>query len=156
MANPNSENLVSFLSEVSFFSEVSTASLEHLAEHITKETLVTNQTIFNKNDHGDSMYVIFEGSVQVHENEHVFGHLIKGDCFGEYALIDNETRSASVSALERTIVLRIDRSHFLDLMTNDSGFAQGILAVMIKRHRELDSIQEQLASSKHDLDGSKF
>ena len=61
-------------------------------------------------------------------------------------LIDNETRSASITALETTKVLKIERQHFLSLMKTDTGFSQGVLAVMIKRHRELDVIQERLAT----------
>ena len=37
-------------------------------------------------------------------------------------------------------------------MKNDSGFAQGILSVLIKRHRELDTIQESLAASNHEVE----
>lgn len=154
----DSNSLLKFLPEVFFFSEVKNATLKKLAQEITQETYVKNKTIFEKGDAGDSMYVILNGSVKVHENNHVFGQLNTGDCFGEYALIDNKNRSASVSALERTTVLKIERDYFLTLMATDSGFAQGILAVMIKRHRELDTIQERLASSKLEIElaGSKM
>ena len=152
MAKKASQHLLNFLSEVPFFSEVSKQSLEHLCDNLEEETFRKHEAIFKKNSIGNSMYVIFEGRVKVHENEHVYDELTAGDCFGEYALIDNNKRSASITAIERTIVLKIDRQHFLNLMSTDSGFAQGILAVMIKRHRELDTIQEHLASSKQELE----
>ncbi|MDO6518871.1 sigma 54-interacting transcriptional regulator [Zobellia uliginosa] len=144
--------IATFLSQVSFFSEVSQASLEHLCLDLNSETFLKRDTIFKKGGQGNSMYVILAGKVKVHDNQHVYGYLEKGDCFGEYALIDNETRSASITAEEETTVLRIERPHFIDLMTNDSGFAQGILSVMIKRHRELDSIQKSLAASKKEIE----
>ena len=152
MSKLPSETLLNFLSNVFFFSEVSSPSLKKLADEVTEEIYIKNKTIFDKGDIGESMYIIEKGCVKVHEGDHVFGKLNVGDCFGEYALIDNKPRSASVTALERTSVLKIDRQHFLSLMSTDNGFAQGILAVMIKRHRELDSIQERLASSKHELE----
>lgn len=141
-----------FLSEIPFFSEVSKKSLDYLSDHIKEESYIKNETIFEKDTIGDSMYAILNGSVKAHEKNHIYGTLSKGDCFGEYALIDNETRSASISAIENTTVLKIERQLFLDLMKTDSGFAQGVLAVMIKRHRELDIIQESLASSKRDIE----
>lgn len=98
------------------------------------------------------MYVILDGAVKVHENDHIYGQLKRGDCFGEYALIDNRERSASVTATEKTEVLKIGRQKFLDLMAKDAGFAQSVLSVMIKRHRELDTIQERLASSKQEIE----
>jgi len=129
------ENLIKFLSEITFFSEVSKASLKHLCNNITEETYIKNEVVFKKDTIGNSMYVILNGSVKVHDKNHIYDTLGKGDCFGEYALIDNETRSASVTVMETAKVLKIERQHFLDLIKNDSGFTQGILSVMIKRHR---------------------
>ncbi|NMH86149.1 sigma 54-interacting transcriptional regulator [Flavivirga algicola] len=146
------KTLINFLSEISFFSEVSQESLKHLCNHITEETYIKNEVIFEKDTIGNSMYAVLKGSVKVHDKGHIYGTLSIGDCFGEYALIDNETRSASVTAIESTKVLKIEREHFLDLIKKDSGFAQGILSVMIKRHRELDTIQERLASSKQEIE----
>jgi PAS domain S-box-containing protein len=152
MSKIASENLIDFLSEIPFFSELSQQSLKRLYDNAAEETFVKNETIFKKNDVGDCMYAIINGSVKVHENNHIYDTLKSGDCFGEYALIDNETRSASITAIEKTTVLKLDRAHFLELMAHDSGFANGILAVMIKRHRELDMIQEALASSKKEIE----
>ncbi len=146
------KNLISFLSEISFFSEVSLESLQHLCDHISEETYIKNEVIFEKDTIGNSMYAVLKGAVKIHDKNHIYDTLSIGDCFGEYALIDNETRSASVTAIESTKVLKIEREHFLNLIKNDSGFAQGILSVMIKRHRELDTIQERLASSKQDIE----
>lgn len=152
MAALTSDVIVKFLSEISFFSDVSPASLKFLVNDIEQEVFVANQSIFKKGDAGDALYAIYEGEVKVHEADHIYGTLSVGDCFGEYALIDDQARSASVSAQVRTITLKIGRDHFLNLMARDHGFSHGILAVMIKRHRELDEIQERLASSKKALE----
>ncbi|WP_406684027.1 sigma 54-interacting transcriptional regulator [Seonamhaeicola sp. MEBiC1930] len=152
MNRPTPDNLIEFLSEIPFFSEVSRDSLSKLCKESEKASFVKNEVIVNKNEVGHSMYAIINGKVKVHDKNHIYDTLSNGDCFGEYALIDNETRSASVTAIVKTDVLIIERNQFLDLMANDSGFAQGILAVMIKRHRELDTIQEHLASSKIEIE----
>ncbi|HMB64865.1 MAG TPA: cyclic nucleotide-binding domain-containing protein, partial [Eudoraea sp.] len=146
------DKLPALLAEVPFFSEVSRTSLSNLCKNIDVLNFERNDTIFKKGDKGEAMYAILDGKVKVHEDEHQFGFLSQGDCFGEYALIDRQERSASVTALEDTRVARIDRKLFLDLMKEDRGFAQGMLSVMIKRHRELDTIQERLASSKKELE----
>ncbi|MEH6536772.1 MAG: sigma 54-interacting transcriptional regulator [Psychroserpens sp.] len=152
MAKKETSTLINFLSNVSFFSEVSKPSLKHLCESAEEVTFRKNETIFKKNEEGDSMYVILKGSVKIHENNYVFSTMIKGDCFGEYALIDDKKRSASVSTLEKTVVLKIERHRFLDIMSRDSGFSLGILAVLIKRHRNIDAIQENLSNSKQALE----
>ena len=145
-------NLQLFLSKVQFFSELSKTSLENLSKNIEVEVYYKNDSILNKNDIGNAMYAIIDGEVKVHDNQHNFGVLRKGECFGEYALIDEETRSASVTTTKETKVAKIGREHFLNLMKTDKGFAQGVLSVMIKRHRQLDSTQEQLSSSRKQLE----
>lgn len=152
MALKENKVIVKFLSKVSFFSEVSEESLENLCDDLSIEVFNKGALVFSKGDLGADMFVVFSGVVRVFEENHVYGRLESGDCFGEYALIDNEARSASVLAEEITEVYRIGRNQFLNLMAKDSGFAQGILAVMIKRHRELDTIQEHLATSKKELE----
>ena len=82
MANIASEDFLAFLSNVFFFSEVSESSLKKLARELSEETFIKNKTIFDKDDLGDSMYIITSGCVKIHENNHVFGELKTGDCFG--------------------------------------------------------------------------
>ncbi|MEO9511514.1 MAG: sigma 54-interacting transcriptional regulator [Flavobacteriaceae bacterium] len=123
-----------------------------LCKGLKAEFFEKNECIFQKGDTGDVMYVILNGKVKVHENNHVYGHLAQGDCFGEYALIDNQARSASITTVEDTEVLKIERQRFVELMSSDSGFAKGVLSVLIKRHRELDVIQENLAVSKREIE----
>jgi len=152
MLKKERSHIALFLSEVPFFSEVSQTSLMHLCEEAIKETYISGNRIFQKGDSGEEMYVLLSGRVRVHDKQHVYDYLSKGDCFGEYAIIDSEVRSASITTEETAEVLKIARHHVLNLMKTDSGFAQGILAVMIKRHRELDVIQERLAASKQDIE----
>ncbi|WP_394750906.1 sigma 54-interacting transcriptional regulator [Spongiimicrobium salis] len=152
MASHSSNDIHTFLSEIPFFSEVSPASLEHFCEDLNRIRFSSGERIVEKDSPGHAMYVILDGKVRVHEAVHSYGYLGKGECFGEYALIDRQARSASVTAEEDTLVLEIERHHFVQLMQKDNGFAQGILTVMIKRHRELDQIQERLSSAKQSLE----
>jgi len=146
------QQTVNFIKEVPFFSEVSEGSLYNLCKDLEANVFIRNQVIFNKGDQGDEMFVILNGEVKIHDKDHVYDTLGIGTCFGEYALIDNQERSASVTATKRTEVLKIERDHFIDLMASDIGFMRGILAEMIKRHRELDTIQERLATSKKEIE----
>ena len=148
MLNKELKEIVPFLKEVPFFSEISQESLIHFCKDLNSEIIEKNKSIFKKGDVGDAMYIILNGKVKIHDKTHIYDHLSVGDCFGEYALIDNLNRSASVTAVEETTVLKIERKRFQDLMINDSGFSKGVLSVLIKRHRELDIIQEQLTRSK--------
>nr|WP_299389249.1 sigma 54-interacting transcriptional regulator [Allomuricauda sp.] len=144
--------LVEFLSGVTFFSEVSKTSLLQLCRNLKQERYEKGDSIIQKGEVGDAMYVILDGKVKVHDKDHLYIMLSEADCFGEYALIDDEPRSASVTAVKDTTLLKIGTTHFVELMSLDRGFAKGILSVLIKRHRELDIIQERLTVSKRELE----
>lgn len=151
MSKAESKTLIDFLSKIPYFSEISKVSLKQLAEEVIEESYRKNETVFLKDDVGNAMYIILEGKVKIHDGNHIFNELKENDCFGEYALIDNEKRSASATTTERTILLKIQHKNFIDLISNNAGVAQGILSATIKRHRELDIILEELASSKNQL-----
>ena len=144
--------IASYLGSLPFFTEVSENSLRQLCSKSELESYDGFDPIFQKGDEGDGMYVIIEGKVRVHDRDHIYDYLDSGDCFGEYSMIDNQKRSASITAEEPTRVLKISQENFLNLMAQDTGFAQGILSVMIKRHRELDNIQERLATSNKQIE----
>lgn len=96
-------DLVNFLKEVPFFSEVDKVSLLQLCKNAVEEQYPVNRTIIRKGELGEAMYVILEGHVRVHDKDHVYRKLHKGECFGEYALIDSKPRSVSVTAEEETL-----------------------------------------------------
>lgn len=152
MAHTELNNLVDFLKKVPFFSEVDKTSLLQLCKDAQTEEYDKNDCIIEKGAIGDGMYVILDGEVKVHDQNHLYSTLVPKDCFGEYALIDEEPRSASVTALKDTSVLKIQPKSFVDLIAVDRGFTKGVLSVLIRRHRELDIIQESLAVSKKEIE----
>ncbi|WP_420602220.1 sigma 54-interacting transcriptional regulator [Flagellimonas sp.] len=152
MATTELNHLVGFLKRVPFFSEVDKASLLQLCKEAQTERFEKNECIIQKGAAADGMYVILDGQVKVHDQNHLYSVLSPTDCFGEYALIDEEPRSASVTALKDTSLLKIKPKNFVNLITTDRGFTKGVLSVLIKRHRELDIIQESLAASKKEIE----
>lgn len=152
MPKISSDKIISLLANSTFFSEVTEASLNHLSQFTTKVSLQKNDVVFHKDEEGDAMYVIAEGQVKVHVKDHIYTHLNEGDCFGEYALLDNDVRSASITATKDLELLKIEHKHFMELIHEDQGLMKGILSLLIKRHRELDDIQERLTYSKNALE----
>ena len=83
----------------------------------------------------------------VHDGDHVFSQLINGMVFGEYSVIDTEVRSASVTGVDKTRVYRFDQEDYHKLLSENLGFAKGVLKVLTARLRQHDVVQEQLARS---------
>lgn len=80
------------------------------------ETFLNGQVIFQEGTHGDWIYVIEEGSVEI--SKKVKGHrvvievLSRGEIFGELAFIAKMPRTATATAIGETTVGIIDRDYF--------------------------------------------
>src|SRR5215470_7957799 len=92
------------LKNIPFFSHLSEPELEHLAQHGQIAEYPPGEIVVQEGDTANSMYVILDGQVRVykcHEDagEIDIARLDTGSFFGELALLDQGTRSATVSCL---------------------------------------------------------
>jgi NADH dehydrogenase len=84
------------------------------AVSIRREHFEPGQAIFREGDHGDWLYIIEDGEVEVRkrvagQEETPIRRLGPGDCFGEIALLGDHVRTASTHSLTSTNALAIDR-----------------------------------------------
>ena len=112
---------------------LSNADVAALAEEVR---VPKGETIFRKGDAGESLYVIVRGEVKVHDGDLDLKHLKDRSVFGELAVLDPEPRSASITAIADTHLLRLDREAFLELMTSNMEVVRGVLSVLCDRIRE--------------------
>ena len=109
------------------------ADVAALAEEVRFKA---GETIFNKGEAGESLYVIVPGEVKVHDGDLDLKHLKDKSVFGELAVLDPEPRSASITAITDAHLLRLDREAFLELMAGNMEVVRGVLAVLCDRIRE--------------------
>jgi CRP-like cAMP-binding protein len=75
------------------------------------------EVIFYKGTSGDQMYVVLGGKVGVYDDKQLIAHLTVGDMFGEMALIDSSPRSATVTAVEESLIFVLSETTFQRLLT---------------------------------------
>ena len=106
---------------------------------ITRETYHPGTQIFREGEPGNSAYIIESGSVTVSSfkkgQPFVIGTLGEGDLFGEMALVDDEMRSATVTANETTEVICIPRQYIKDKLTKSDLITQLFLKLILKKFR---------------------
>ena len=68
-----------------------------------------------------------------------------GESFGEIALLDEEPRSASVAAMEKTTVLVIRRDRFLELLRENSDLSWAMIRSLSHLVRRLTGSVQSLA-----------
>jgi len=123
------------LQKVALFAEIPGEALAELASIVQETRRKAGETVFEKDEPGDSMYVVVEGQVRVHDGEHTLNYLEKGDVFGEMALLDPEPRMASVTAALDTHLLRLDSEPFHRLLAGHPDLARGIIRVLSRHLR---------------------
>lgn len=94
--------------------------------------------LFAKGDPGNCMYIVYKGSVRIHDGEHTLAVLRENDFFGELSLLDTETRSASATCEEECFLLRLDQEPFYEILSNNMDVLKGILKTLCRRIRALD------------------
>jgi len=142
---------VSILRLVSIFSEVPTEVLADIAVVSTQHSLPADSVIINKGDMDFALYVVIHGKVKVHAGDHIFTTFSNNDYFGEYALIDSSPRSATVTTLEPTEVLRLDQTHFNQIIASNKKITQGILNGLIMRLRDYNVLQSELTKKGDEI-----
>lgn len=108
------------LAQIELFQDLSPAERLELKTIITTESFAAGQVIVKEGDHGDRLYMIVKGDVEI------LKHTAYGDeytCdflpeslhlfFGEFSLLDCDVRSATVKAVTPVETLVLTRSSFL-------------------------------------------
>jgi len=145
------ERRVSFLKKVSIFCETPDEILYRIAENLVEMEVSEGDHIVLKGELGDSMYIIIDGRVKVHDEEYIFSVLKKGDVFGKYYLIDKKERSATVTALSHSFLYRFNQDVFYAITKNENTVIKGILRALVERLRDMNIAEEQLATQNHEI-----
>lgn len=111
--------------------------------------------IFRENDPGDRMYIIIEGKVNIRKKtgDKTFKSLImlkKGDVFGEMAIVEGKTRSATAVAETECKLMVLDQNGFYQLVSENPQFAIKMLKSFSTRLRKADALIEQILGADTD------
>lgn len=136
-----------FLRKIPIFAGADQEILMEMASLLTEKEVLKGSTIIRKGEEGDAVFIIADGKVRVHDGNHVLARLATGKVFGEYALIDQRTRSASVTADENCLLLRLDYRDFYRNAAGNPEILRGVLRELIHRMRDMNVLEEKLSKS---------
>lgn len=108
-------------------------------DEFDREVFAIGQVIFKRGDQGECAYLIEEGAVEVlvtkQGSEQRIKLIGKGELFGEISLIDYEPRTATVRAVERTVLVPIPRNLIEELLERSDPVLRHLLQVVLERFR---------------------
>ena len=139
---------IDLLQSVSLFFDLSEKELGYIEEKMVTRRYENGNYIFLEDSEGEQCFFVAKGSVKVTRlskdgREVILTMLNAGDFFGEMSLLDGESRSATVIALEETEVLTLNREDFLVVLHDYPTIAIQLVKEMAGRLRKSD---RQIAS----------
>jgi hypothetical protein len=133
------------LRSLAIFERLSTRQLTELATVVKEETHPAGTEIVREGDFDDCMFLIVEGKVDIIREGRRLAQLVPRDFFGEMAVFDGETRSATAAAATPVHLLRLERQDLFLVMDEQPGIAITICQTLSRRLREKN---ERMPSSK--------
>jgi CRP/FNR family transcriptional regulator, cyclic AMP receptor protein len=111
-----------------------------------------DDVIFEEGSTGRELFVVLDGKVDIAKvadgKKTVIVTLGKGEFFGEMAVIDGSSRSASaIVAAPNTRVMRINHARFVYLVSQQPAFALMIMDALSKRLRASNDIHYRAAAN---------
>jgi CRP/FNR family transcriptional regulator, cyclic AMP receptor protein len=134
---------VAALHRVQMFAGIPGRVLAAVAEAAVEERASEGDVLMEEGAVEAHLYAIVEGRVRVHRGGRVLGELGPGATVGELAVLVPAPRSASVTALEPTLVLRVDQLVFDELLVEWPELAHGVIEELVSRLRARAELDEQ-------------
>lgn len=141
---------VALLKSVEIFADTPDHVLASVARIIEEVELAPGETFIQEGEEGDCMYLVINGRVRVHSGERTILVIGPGETVGEFAILDPEPRSASVTAEESTLLFRIDKAPFDEVMADRPEIAQGIIRELVRRLREQGRLFAEFTAAESD------
>lgn len=120
-------------------------------DELDRKVFAAGEQIFKEGDAGDCAYLIEEGTVEIFVVEQEVQRRVsvigKGEVFGEVALIDHQPRTATVSAIEETVLVPIPRKLVENLLEKSDPVLRFLLLVILERFRNKANGSAKLAAS---------
>jgi CRP-like cAMP-binding protein len=136
-----SEETIALLHTVPVFSTLAQDDLAQVAEVIVPRQFSAGEIVFHEGDRSDTCYVMRSGRVRA-VRAHTDGRTLTlatfgaGEIFGELAMFDEESRSATIEAVEDSEAVAILGSDMRRLLRAHPDIAVKLLAALGRRLRE--------------------
>ncbi len=127
------------LGRTTLFGALPAMHREQIAGHLTRHEVAAGTEVFRQGGPGDALFVIESGSVGVFVQDAKLGvvqlvsRLEAPESFGEMAMVTGEPRTATCTAMDPSVVLRLGRDVFEALVKQAPAVALGVAKTLAER-----------------------
>ena len=123
---------VAVLKRVALFGEVPGHTLVAVARLLEEVSFEAGDTILHRGAVEDWLFVVAEGRIRVHIGEMTLLENGPGGVVGEFALLAPAPRSASATAVEPSLLLRLRRGPFEELLDDHPEIARAVISTLAR------------------------
>lgn len=123
------------LHRIPLFQAMPANTLIPIARLTSLVQLSAGEVLFRAGEFGDALYLVIEGRLAVIQDQITVSDIAENECVGELAVLDWEPRSATVSAIVPSTLLRLGRNDLMDLLQNQPALLRGLITVLAGRLR---------------------
>ncbi|MBS1892615.1 MAG: Crp/Fnr family transcriptional regulator [Actinobacteria bacterium] len=122
------------------FADLEEGELERFSQVAVPRTFPAGTRVFHEGDSSDACYIVRDGSFRV-TREHSDGRAITlatlgpGEIFGELAMLDGDTRSASAESITDGTLLALPANDVRSLLGRNPEIALKLVAGLVRRLR---------------------
>jgi small-conductance mechanosensitive channel/CRP-like cAMP-binding protein len=140
------------LRQVDLFQPLGPEDLDRLRQEVLVRRFGKGERIIQEGDEGRTFYVLASGEVSVRagRTQAEVTRLGRGGYFGEMSLLTGEKRSATVVAVEDSLLLEVDRPTFARLFEQYPGLARQLSALLAQRRTQLRALAQASGGSGSD------
>ena len=145
---------VEMLKSIPIFSQLTSKELLEVDELLHERVYEKNEIVFEKGDVGHGIYIVVSGRLRVKPVHETLKTLIleigPGELLGELTLFDEAPRTATVAAVERTVMVALFQADFSTLLNKNKSIGVKVLTelarILIRRARQLVQHEQHLPS----------
>lgn len=142
---------VGLLRRIPVFASCSDAQLNLIADRTRLVEYKKGECVYREGDAADAFHIVLSGRLRVftHQDGHekLLTILHNGDSFGEISLLTGETHSATVQALNDTLVLRLGKEDFDEVINRIPSLVLYLSRLLSKRLRKREQAAGEFAEA---------
>lgn len=113
--------------------------LSKVAEIVQLKSFSADENLIEKGQLGDAMYIVCSGKVKIHDGDLLLNYLGQGSAFGEMSALENEVRTASVTAVEDTELIELKHDALMDLLGREPEVGKAMIHFLCQRGKNIYS-----------------
>ncbi|MES3015181.1 MAG: cyclic nucleotide-binding domain-containing protein [Pseudomonadota bacterium] len=123
---------------IALLGDVDARAIGLLREHLEWVEVAGGDTLMRQGDAGDSMYIAISGRLRAYvtddeSSQRMVREISRGQIVGEMSLYTDEPRLATVLAIRDSVLVRLPKAAFADLLASSALLSMALTRQIIKR-----------------------